>query len=68
VRYDRPPHCDMMATDLPSTDVRWRTAEGDEQELYFYHGCDMEKNAPIANRLGKAIDALPVREYIRAGE
>jgi hypothetical protein len=68
VRYDSPPRCAMMATDLPSTDVKWRTRDGREQELYFYHGCDMEKNRAISERLSKAADLLPVREFIRAGE
>jgi hypothetical protein len=68
VRYRGRPLCEMMATDLPSTDVKWRPAVGREQQLYFYHGCDMEKNRPIAERLDRAIEALPVKQFIRAGE
>jgi hypothetical protein len=68
IRYDAPPRCARMATDLPSTDVKWRTGDGRQQELYFYHGCDMEKNRAISERLSKAADLLPVREFIRAGE
>jgi hypothetical protein len=66
VRYDQPPRCASMATDLPSTDVKWRTRDGREQELYFYHGCDMEKNRAIAERLVGAPDLLPVAAMIRA--
>ena len=60
--------CAMMATDLPSADVKWRSRGGAGQELYFYFGCDMEKNRAIAERLRKAPDLLPIAVYIRRGE
>jgi hypothetical protein len=56
--------CDMTATDLPSADVRWRTADGAEQHLYFYYGCDMERNRAIAERLRAAPDLLPIGDLI----
>ena len=56
--------CGVMATDLPSTDVRWRSADGSEQHLYFYFGCDMERNRAIADRLRAAPDLLPIAELI----
>jgi hypothetical protein len=58
--------CEMMATDLPSTNVSWRTAGGAEQRLHFYHGCDMERNRAIAERLTVAPGLLPIGDYIRS--
>jgi hypothetical protein len=55
----------MLATDLPSADVTWRGRDGSEQALYFYFGCDMEKNQAIAERLRKAPDLLPIHDFIR---
>lgn len=60
--------CEMVATDLPSTDVTWRTAGGEEQNLYFYHGCDMEKNRPIAERLDAVPRLLGIEDLVRRGE
>ena len=57
----------MMATDQPTTDVTWRSAAS-EQKFYFYYGCDMEKNRPIAERLDAAPDLLPIGEFIRNPE
>lgn len=59
--------CAMMATDLPSADVTWEGPAG-AQQLYFYHGCDMEKNRPIAERLNAVPDLLPIGEFIRTGD
>ena len=56
--------CGVMATDLPSADVRWRSADGAEQHLYFYFGCDMERNRAIADRLRAAPDLLPIGALI----
>lgn len=56
--------CGMMATDMPSADVRWRERDGAEQHLYFYYGCDMERNRGIAERLRTAPDLLPIRDLI----
>ena len=56
--------CAMMATDLPSADVWWRSAGEGGQHLHFYFGCDMERNSAIADRLRSAPDLLPIRELI----
>ncbi len=56
--------CRSMATDLPSTEVTWHSRRG-TQSLYFYYGCDMQRNRPIAARLGAARDLLPIGDYIR---
>ena len=54
--------CETMATDLPSAEVIWRAA--DRQSLYFYYGCDMERNRAIAERLSAAPDLLPIAEFV----
>jgi hypothetical protein len=56
--------CETMATDLPSVEIIWRFADGLEQRLYFYHGCDMERNRPIAERLDAAPGLLPIGDLI----
>lgn len=56
--------CGMMATDMPSADVRWRERGGAEQHLYFYYGCDMERNRAIADRLRSAPELLPIRDLV----
>ena len=58
--------CEMMATDLPSADVKWRAADGAEQRLYFYYGCDMERNRDIGDRLRAAPDLLSIGDLIGA--
>lgn len=55
--------CRTMATDLPSAEVTWRSRRG-EQQLYFYHGCDMERNRAIAERLNAAPGLLPIGDFI----
>ena len=55
--------CGMMATDLPSAEVKWSTRAG-EQSLYFYFGCDMERNRAIAERLRTAPALLPIADLI----
>jgi hypothetical protein len=57
--------CRAMATDMPSAEVTWRSRRG-TQVLYFYYGCDMQKNRAIAERLNAAPGLLPIRDYIRA--
>ena len=57
--------CRSMATDLPSAEVTWRSRRG-EQGLYFYYGCDMQRNRAIAERLTAAPDLLPIGDFIRA--
>lgn len=56
--------CETMATDLPSAEVTWRSSSGEEQQLYFYHGCDMERNRAIAERLDAVPSLLPLGEFI----
>ncbi|HWT12026.1 MAG TPA: DUF6438 domain-containing protein [Allosphingosinicella sp.] len=55
--------CEAMATDLPSAEVTWDMPAG-RQQLYFYHGCDMEKNRAIAERLDAVPSLLPIAELI----
>ena len=56
--------CRQMATDLPSAEVTWFSQIGNSQSYYFYYGCDMEANRPIAERLSRAPTLLPIREMI----
>ena len=56
--------CRAMATDLPSTEVTWRSRRG-AQSLYFYHGCDMQRNRALAERLNAAPGLLPIGDFIR---
>jgi hypothetical protein len=58
------PGCEQIATDMPSVDVVWTRAIGDSQALYYYFGCDMEKNRAMAEALGGAPDALPIADLI----
>jgi hypothetical protein len=57
--------CRSMATDLPSAEVTWRSRRG-TQGLYFYYGCDMERNGAIGERLSAAPGLLPIGDYIAA--
>jgi hypothetical protein len=57
--------CRNTATDLPSAEVTWRSRRG-MQSLYFYYGCDMERNRAIAERLNAAPRLLPIGDLIRA--
>ena len=65
VRYD-PASCETVATDLPGVDIEWRDTGAAPQQLYFYYGCDMEKNRAIAERLQAAPKLLPIAEFILA--
>lgn len=56
--------CRSMATDMPSVEVTWRPRRG-TQGLYFYYGCDMQRNRAIAARLTAAPGLLPIGDYIR---
>ncbi|MEI9851019.1 MAG: DUF6438 domain-containing protein [Sphingomonas sp.] len=58
------PGCEQAATDMPSASVTWTRAIGDSQKLYYYFGCEMERNAPIAAAVGNAPDALPIEALI----
>ena len=51
--------CGQTATDMPSVDVHWRAPGQVPQRLYYYYGCDREKNRAMASALGDAIEALP---------
>ena len=53
-----------MATDLPSAEVTWRPPGRGTQSLYFYYGCDMQRNRAIAERLGGAPRLLPIGGFI----
>jgi hypothetical protein len=56
--------CSRTATDMPSVDITWRSG-GAEQRLYFYYGCDMERNRALGERLRAAPALLPIAEMIR---
>ena len=56
--------CGTIATDLPSAEVAWMFADEAEQRLYFYFGCDMERNRDIAERLDAAPGLLPIGDLI----
>lgn len=55
--------CRSMATDLPSARVAWN-GQGGARSLYFYYGCDMQRNRALADRLRRAPDLLPLRDFI----
>lgn len=56
--------CRSTATDLPSAEVTWRSRRG-TQSLYFYYGCDMQRNRALAQRLSAAPGLLPIGDFIR---
>ena len=56
--------CGQVATDMPSVDVRWQGGSRRAAHLYYYYGCDMQKNAKMGDALGNAIDLLPVEPLI----
>jgi hypothetical protein len=65
VRYDGPPECTgPMITDLPSTDVKWNGTNGQQQELYLYHGCHFTNSAAMLQRLQQAPGLLPIGSFI----
>jgi hypothetical protein len=66
VRYDGPPLCKRMATDLPSVSVTWQDSAAPARSLYFYYGCDMETHKAMAERLRAAPAQLPIAEFIRS--
>lgn len=57
-------NCRRTATDLPSAEVTWLSQIGTSQSYYFYHGCDIEQNRAIAERLRRAPSLLPIGEMI----
>jgi hypothetical protein len=56
--------CRLVATDMPSVDVQWRTPRKLPQRLYYYFGCDRDKNGTMASALGDAIETLPALEAL----
>jgi hypothetical protein len=65
VRRDAPPNCTgPMTTDLPSTDVKWTGADGQQQELYVYHGCRFADSVAVIQRLQDAPGLLPIGSFI----
>lgn len=67
VRYDGPPLCKRMATDLPSVSVTWQDSAAPDRSLYFYYGCDMEMHRAMAERLRAAPELLPIAAFIKGG-
>lgn len=66
VRYDGPPECTgPMITDLPSTDVKWTGIDGQQQELYLYHGCRFTNSQAMLLRLQQAPELLPIASFIQ---
>ena len=55
--------CRVMATDLPSATVTWR-GQGGDRSLYFYYGCDMQRNRAIAERMRAVPTLLPLGDFI----
>ncbi|UZK64620.1 DUF6438 domain-containing protein [Sphingomonas sp. M1-B02] len=56
--------CANAPTDMPSVDIRWAISRSEPQRLYFYYGCDREKNRAMATALGNAPDLLPLEQLI----
>ncbi|MEZ0243018.1 MAG: DUF6438 domain-containing protein [Sphingomonas sp.] len=57
------PLCQQVATDLPSVDIRVRKGARSSR-LYYYYGCDNEKNMTMGEALGTATDALPLDAFV----
>ncbi|MBV8686345.1 MAG: hypothetical protein JOZ90_05145 [Alphaproteobacteria bacterium] len=57
--------CRSMATDLPSAQIVWSRPGAAPQSLYFYFGCDMERNRALALRIETAPRLLPIARFIR---
>jgi uncharacterized protein DUF6438 len=55
--------CRAVATDLPSAEVTWRSRRS-TQSLYFYYGCDLQRNRALADRLTAAPALLPIGDFI----
>ena len=56
----------MTATDMPSAEVTWRSPAA-SSSLYFYYGCDMERNRAIAERLSDAPGPAADRGFLGPG-
>lgn len=63
VRYQGRDMCPHMITDMPSASVVWHERRA-EQTLYYYFGCDRERNRALAERLRQAPSLLPIGDYI----
>jgi hypothetical protein len=57
------PLCQQVATDLPSVDIRVRKGSRSSR-LYYYYGCDNEKNMTMGEALGNATGALPLDAFV----
>jgi len=56
--------CRQTATDSPSAEITWFSEIGNAQSYYFYYGCDMDANRPIAERLRATPALLPIQAWI----
>jgi hypothetical protein len=65
VRYDGPPECTGLATDMPSADVKWNGFNGQQQELYYYYGCFFANSQAMSQRLQQAPGLLPIGAFIQ---
>ena len=54
----------QMVSDMPSVDVRWTDARG-EQHLAFDYGCDLEGRTAMRDALRGAPDALPIAALVK---
>ena len=63
LRYEGREMCPHMITDMPSASVVWH-GRRTEQRLYYYFGCDRERNRALAERLRQAPALLPIGDYI----
>jgi hypothetical protein len=64
VRHASGSDCTSMVTDLPSTDVKWNGVNGQQQELFVYHGCRFPGSQAMINRLQQAPGLLPIGSFI----
>ena len=65
-RYDRAPPCESMSTDMPSIDVVWHTAEGD-QRFHYNYGCRISDSRSFNEHFDRAYRLLPINAWV-AGE
>jgi Domain of unknown function (DUF6438) len=63
-RHQSGSDCTSIITDLPSTDVKWQSVDGQQQELFVYHGCRFPNSQAMVERLQQAPDLLPIGSFI----
>lgn len=63
VRYDRSPPCEAMSTDLPSIDVVWHTADGD-QRFHYNYGCRISQSRSFNEHFDSAYRLLPINAFV----